>query len=222
MPSDQNNSRFESRQVSNTLNRLQESKTSHTILIYPNLRTLRKVYSKYLNIKIQKNRIVVILPYYETVESVKKNLRLVTDSKQISFAENIDVIKTENSILIFDSYDIMSYPSIQPMNVSSPTLSSHDIPIINFLSSTLAHADNLNKDSVEFWIDMGPFFNSKLNIKYLLQYEKISSRLFKDTILRQYCLFHKRDFEIRLKDKQQNNVLDCHQKKIFMMDRPQP
>ena len=222
MPSDQNNTRFESRQINDTLNRLQESKTSHTILIYPNLRALRKVYSKYLNIKIQKNRIVVILPYYETVESVKKNLRLVTDSKQISFAENIDVIKTENSILVFDSYDIMSYPSIQPMNVSSPTLSSHDIPIINFLSSTLAHADNLNKDSVEFWIDMGPFFNSKLNIKYLLQYEKISSRLFKDTILRQYCLFHKRDFEIRLKDKQQNNVLDCHQKKIFMMDRPQP
>jgi hypothetical protein len=70
MPSDQNNTRFESRQINDTLNRLQETKTSHTILIYPNLRTLRKVYSRYLNIKIQKNRIVVILPYYETVESV--------------------------------------------------------------------------------------------------------------------------------------------------------
>lgn len=55
------------------------------ILIYPNLRTLRKVYSEYLTIKIQKNRIVVILPYYETVESVKKNLRMVTDSKQNDF-----------------------------------------------------------------------------------------------------------------------------------------
>lgn len=146
----------------------------------------------------------------------------MTESKQNDFAESGDGVKSENSILVFDSYDIINNPSNKPMNVSSQTPSIHDMPIINFLSSTLAHADNLNKDSVEFWIDMGPFFNSKLNIKYLLQYEKISSRLFKDTILRQYCLFHKKDFEIRLKDKQQNNVLDCHQKKIFMMDRPQP
>lgn len=118
----------------------------------------------YLNIKIQKNRIVVILPYYETVESVKKNLRLVTESKQNDFAESGDGIKTENSILVFDSYDIINNPSNKPMNVSSQTPSIHDMPIIN-LSSTLAHADNLNKDSVEFWIDMGPFFNSKLNIQ---------------------------------------------------------
>lgn len=222
MPSDQNNTRFESRQINDTLNRLQESKTSHTILIYPNLRTLRKVYSKYLNIKIQKNRIVVILPYYETVESVKKNIRMVTNSKQNDFAESNDGVKSENSRLVFDSYDIMNNPSIKPMNVSSSIFSGHDMPIINFLCRTLAHADSLNKESVEFWIDMGPFFNSKLNIKYLLQYEKISSRIFKDTILRQYCLFHKKDFEIRLKDKQQNNILDCHLKKIFMMDRPQP
>ena len=57
MPSDQNNTRFESRQINDTLNRLQESKTSHTILIYPNLRALRKVYSKYFNIEIQKKEL---------------------------------------------------------------------------------------------------------------------------------------------------------------------
>jgi len=147
---------------------------------------------------------------------------MVTDSKQNNFAESNDGIKSENSILVFDSYDIMNNPSLKPVNISSPAFSGHDMPIINFLYSTLAHADSLNKESVEFWIDIGPFFNSKLNIKYLLQYEKISSRILKDTILRQYCLFHEKDFEIRLKEKQQNNVLDCHLKKIFIMDSPQP
>lgn len=144
------------------------------------------------------------------------------ESKQISFAESIEGIKNENSILVFDSFDIINNQNIKPVNFSSPTFSGHDMPIINYLCNTLAHDDSLNKESVEFWIDMGPFFNSKFNIEYLLEYEKISSRIFMDTILRQYCLFHKKDFEIRLKDKQQNNVLDCHLKKIFMMDRPQP
>ena len=93
---------------------------------------MRKVYSEYLNIKIQKNRIVVILQYYETVESVKKNLRLVTDSKQNDFAESNDGVRSENSILVFDSYDIMNNPNIKPVNISSPNFLGHDMPIISF------------------------------------------------------------------------------------------
>lgn len=116
----------------------------------------------------------------------------------------------------------MNNRTINLANISSRIFSEHDMAIINFLCNTLTHADSLNKESVKFWIDMGPFFKSKLNIRDLLQFEKISSRIFKDTILRQYCLFHEKDFEIILNDKQQNNVLDSHLKKIFKMDRPQP
>ena len=134
---------------------------------------MRKVYSKYLNIKIQENRIVVILTYYETVESVKKNLRMVTDSKQNDFAESNDGLKSENSFLVFDSYDIMNNRTINPANISSRIFSEHDMPIINFLCNMLTHANSLNKESVKFWIDIGPFFKSNQHQRFVTVRENV-------------------------------------------------
>jgi hypothetical protein len=48
---------------------------AHYILIYPNLFTLRKLYSNYIHDQIEeKNGIVQINPFYETANSVRQIL----------------------------------------------------------------------------------------------------------------------------------------------------
>jgi hypothetical protein len=50
----------------------------HSILIYPNLSALRKVYSQYAKNRLEEaNEILLIIPYYETTDSVRAVLRNV-------------------------------------------------------------------------------------------------------------------------------------------------
>jgi hypothetical protein len=47
-------------------------------LIYPNLSALRKVYSQYAKKRLEEaNEILLIIPYYETTDSVRAVLRNV-------------------------------------------------------------------------------------------------------------------------------------------------
>jgi hypothetical protein len=47
----------------------------HCIIIYPDLLTLRELYSNYIHKQIEENnQIVVINPFYETADSVKQVL----------------------------------------------------------------------------------------------------------------------------------------------------
>jgi hypothetical protein len=98
---------------------------------------------------------------------------MVTDSKQNDFAESNDGLKSENSFLVFDSYDIMNNRTINPANISSRIFSEHDMPIINFLCNMLTHANSLNKESVKFWIDIGPFFKSNQHQRFVTVRENV-------------------------------------------------
>ena len=48
---------------------------THSILVYPNIETLRETYSRYVKSQLEdNNEIVLILPYYETANKVRKTL----------------------------------------------------------------------------------------------------------------------------------------------------
>jgi hypothetical protein len=48
---------------------------THSILVYPNIETLRETYSRYAKMQLEdNNEIVLILPYYETADKVRKIL----------------------------------------------------------------------------------------------------------------------------------------------------
>src|SRR5919108_5904175 len=71
---------------------------AHFLIIYPDLQTLREMYSHYVNSALFKgNEIVVILPFYETVD----NVRHILSEDSV----NIDVkrYEKEQSLLIMDS-----------------------------------------------------------------------------------------------------------------------
>jgi hypothetical protein len=48
----------------------------HSILVYPNLSALRRVYSQYAKKRLEEgNEILLIIPHYETTDSVRHVLR---------------------------------------------------------------------------------------------------------------------------------------------------
>ena len=46
---------------------------SHYLIVYPDIAALRKIYSSYIKTALdERNELVIFLPYYETVDTVRK------------------------------------------------------------------------------------------------------------------------------------------------------
>ena len=78
---------------------LQADYGSHYIIVYPDLSTLRRIYSNYSKIQLEnKNDIVLLLPFYETTESVRKILS-TSDDVSLGFCDDrvsiLDIRKHE-------------------------------------------------------------------------------------------------------------------------------
>ena len=83
-------------------NQLSESSLGlHSLIIYPDLTTLREFYSYYIQKQIkEKNELVFVSPFYETTDSVRHNLS--------NGYKTIDVDKyerQEKKLVIMDSLD---------------------------------------------------------------------------------------------------------------------
>ena len=58
--------------IVHSLNRTEPG--SHQIVVYPELGILREIYSNYIHEQLHNNEIVLMLPFYETVDSIKEVL----------------------------------------------------------------------------------------------------------------------------------------------------
>ena len=120
---------------------------AHYILIYGDLITFRQIYSYYTKIQLEENNeLVLLLPYYETTDTVRCHLR-----------ENehacIDVRKYEKEGSLAIIYSVRAY-----------FCSTSIMTFVERLVKHVKHAEKLGKDSVTGIADMGAFFqfnNSK-------------------------------------------------------------
>lgn len=135
------------------------------------------------------SEIVLILPYLETVGSVKQILS--EDSA------NIDVRKyeKEQSLLIMDS--LKGYFGLQE-------------GLIPFLLQTADFAKKSEK-SLSVLSDMGSFFyyNKKDD---LLQYEMSLPSRYERMNLKGFCAYHQRDFDKRFSEKERQDLIKHHGK----------
>ena len=135
------------------------------------------------------SEIVLILPYLETVGSVKQILS--EDSA------NIDVRKyeKEQSLLIMDS--LKGYFGLQE-------------GLIPFLLQTADFAKKSGK-SLSVLSDMGSFFyyNKKDD---LLQYEMSLPSRYERMNLKGFCAYHQRDFDKRFSEKERQDLIKHHGK----------
>ncbi|HSA73777.1 MAG TPA: hypothetical protein VLD84_07475 [Nitrososphaeraceae archaeon] len=185
---------------------------THTILVYPNLKTIREVYSSYFHTNsIKGTEMIVILPYYETIESVKNNLL-----KDAQSTQNYDIMIGNGSLIIRDSNTLFDR-DIKSSNSFLAQDHSSNLQIVQFLSDVISHAKQGNKDEISVWIDTGTFHNFEGGLESLLCYERSVPAIFESTPLKQFCMYHQKDFELRLNKFQESEALDYHQKRLMLL-----
>lgn len=168
---------------------------AHYIVVYPDLTTLREIYSPYIKTALyERNEIVIILPFFETVDTVR---RVLTE-------KHMDVRKyeREQSLIILDA--LKGY-------FGSPE------GIMPFIKQIIEYAKTSGKNGVSVFGDVGPFFyyhkeNGVIDFELSLPSEydiKLN--------LKTFCLYHKRDFDSRLTEEQREKLLEHHVKNLIVL-----
>jgi hypothetical protein len=159
---------------------------AHHLVIYPDIRVLRQLYTKYVKRQLEdENKIVLVLPHYETVNNLRKVLL-----DQFFPAENtssIDMKKYEDSLIVMDS--IKGHFGI----------GNH----MAFVSEIVKRAEN----GVLVIADAGAFFH--LNKRDKLMEHELSMPSQFDINLKRLCVFHKQDFN-RLTEEQRQKLVNHH------------
>ena len=187
---------------------LQADYGSHYIIVYPDLSTLRRIYSNYSKIQLEdkKNDIVLILPFYETTESVRKILSTSDDDVSLGFCDDhvsiLDIRKheKEGSLVIVDS--------------KKAYFGSKTVDIKVFVGMLIEHAIHSKKTGVCIIADMGAFFYLN-KIQDLIKHETTLPPKF-DLKLKAFCCYHGSDFAGYLTEEQKQDLLHHHGKEMIM------
>jgi hypothetical protein len=190
---------------------LQAEYGSHYIIVYPDLLILRKIYNSYSKMQLEnKNDIILLLPFYETTESVRKILS-TSDDVSLGFCDDrvsiLDIRKHEKdgSLVIVDS---------KKAYFGSKTI----VDIKTFVGMLIEHAKHSQKTGVCVIADMGAFFYFN-KIQELVKYETTLPPQF-DLNLKAFCCYHKSDFGNYLTRKQDHNLLHHHGKAMITKTTP--
>ncbi|CAN5564524.1 hypothetical protein BH18THE1_BH18THE1_08270 [soil metagenome] len=194
---------FKYRGITHVMNSLLDiPPNSHTVLVYPNLNTIREIYRKYSLMVGQKGtEMFIILPYYETVEDVKRNL-MVDDN----CFETFEVMLKEGSLIIRDCHAILNEDTRTTANFLRDCPSGVSA-IAHFLKEMLTHATKIGKDTVSVWIDTGTFRSVESGHRSLFDYEQFIPLAFNDEVVKQFCLYHQKDFELKLSQLEEHKSL---------------
>ena len=170
---------------------------SHFAIIYPDLITLREMYSHYIKSVLSKgNEIVMILPFLETVYNVRRILS--EDSANI----NVRRYEKEQVLLIMDS--LKGY-------FGSPD------GLLPFLNQTVAYASKVGKNGLSVLGDVGSFFycNKKDG---LLEYESsLSFKYRKMNYMKGFCMYSEQDFSRRLDEEERQRLLRHHTRTMNLL-----
>lgn len=163
---------------------------THALIIYQDLQKLREFYSNYIKIRVEeKNEIVQIASFYETVDSVRKTLSEGPKSINLQKSEIED-----RSLVIIDS--LKKY-----REHNSPKADN------DFNIGLVEQAKTIQKAGVSIVTDTGAFPYSGRE-QDLVNYElSLPSKY--DLDLKRLCLFHQNDFD-RLSEEQKQKLLNHH------------
>ena len=165
---------------------------AHYILIYPDLFTLRELYSKYIPKQIEENNGMILLnPFYETTNS----------ARQILSRKGLDVSKCEkeNTLVIIDS--LKEYFGQQRQQQTN----------LLFIKSIAEQAKQIGKSGLSVLGDLGAYIH-KSRYNDLVDYE-LSCPTKYDLAINGFCLYHQKDFN-RLAEEQKQQLVEHHGKAL--------
>jgi hypothetical protein len=166
---------------------------AHHLIVYPNQRMLRELYTRYVKRQLEhENKTVLMLPHYETTDSLK---RLLLGDSFPAADDNEDMMKKyEDSLMVMDS--IKGHFGADDHMV--------------FVNKLVNRAEN----GVLIIADAGPFFH--LNKKDKLVEHELSMPSRFDTNLKRFCVFHKQDFNVLTEEQKQK--LANHHGQVLMVE----
>jgi len=170
---------------------------AHYLILYPDLTTLRETYSQYIKTSlVERNEIMIILPFYETVDVVRD---VLTEN-----CANIDIkaYEKEQSLIIVDSLKGYS---------GSPE------GIMPVLKRMVRYAKSSGKSGVSAFGDMGSFFYRHNNENSLMEYElSLPSEYDSKMNLKTFCLYHQKEFDLKFTEKQKEQLLGHHGNNLIL------
>jgi hypothetical protein len=168
---------------------------SHYIVIYPNLMTLREIYSQYIKTAIEENNeVVVIISHYESIDNIRRILSSGNSNNNSYTDVNADKYEKDGSLVILDS--------------ATGFFDLYDNP---YIKNLLKRAKSMNRDGICILADNGLLFDLH-RIDELIQNE-ISLPVKFDVTLKRICMFLRQDFDI-LTEEQKQKLLAHHGKHL--------
>jgi hypothetical protein len=162
----------------------------HNMLVYPDLHTFRRIYGQFTKAQLDDNGVVLLIPYYETTDSVRQVLSQL----------GIDVRKCEQnrSLAIVDSVKAYFHS---------------DIDIKSLVKTMAEDAKRMGKKGVSIIDDMGSFFlYEKQNqmIEYEIELQLVEKKNDGNSVkVKGICVYHKDNFNT-LKEREQQALFEHH------------
>lgn len=167
---------------------------AHYIIVYPDITTLREIYSNYIKYQIEdKKEIVLVLSYYETVDNLR-NFLSPTDE----ISSDLERYEREGSLIIIDSVK-----------------GFFDFDHPSYVKNLLKQAESLGKSGISVIADAGAFYHYS-KIEELVKHELSMPSKF-DMNLKRFCVFHKQDFD-RLTEVKKQKLLEHHEKDLIAVN----
>ena len=164
---------------------------THYMIIYPDLDTLRDLYSNYAHKQIQENNgIVLINPFYETTDSVRQ----VLSEKFNDGISNISKYEKEESLMIADALE--EYLGDQTLI---------------YLKKSLASYAEMGKNGVSVLADLGAYSHRSKHYD-LVNYE-LSLPTKYDVQMKGFCLYHQKGFD-KFLEEQKQKLIEHHDKAL--------
>ena len=165
---------------------------SHYIVIYPNLAILREIYSNYALTQIEENNeIVVLIPYYETTDSVRsvlqKSMNSSSNSTNTSNAKKIRKYEKQNRLVIIDS--VKAYFTLK-MGLES------------FIQNLVEHAKSTGRNGVSVITDAGSYSLFEIR-ESLVEYELNLPSHYNDLPLKRFCIYNQAELNTFPEEKKQ-------------------
>jgi hypothetical protein len=177
---------------------------AHYIIVYYDMMTLRQIYAGYIKTQLEyNNELVLILPYYETTETVRSVLSGENHSSNGGNIIDVRKYEKEGSLVIIDSVE--AYFSL-------------DNNLMSFVEKLAKQAQSSGRNGISVIADLDSFhyFN---RINKLIEYEMSLPSKFDDKMkLKGFCFYHQEDFDRRLSKEEKQKLVEHHEKALRVVN----
>jgi hypothetical protein len=167
----------------------------HYLVVYPDMNTLRRIYSYYTKMQLEdNNEIVLVIPYYESTEMVRSVLSGENNQSNIF---DVRIYEKQGSLVIIDS--VKAY-------------FRSDIDLMSFVEKLAKQAQSSGKNGISIIADLASFYYNEQSDK-LIEYEMSLPKKYDDNMkLKGFCCYHQEDFDRRFTKEHKQMLLEHHGK----------